>query len=192
MATAPVSLASAGTQVLTPFAISDTLHTATVSIPKWTATNLSVSFLFELSFNGGGVWTGLGSTPAMPGNSVTTRNTAFGVTLGPLPLLCSVCGIDYLPGDSRYDRALSHSVVALKAGRSLAEFRARLAVPNRTRVVADYKLRVAVSEDGRDIDDQYLDRTYHSPTPTLPANRLLRVSVTANRALSTTLTVTSI
>lgn len=170
-----------------PFPVPDDEHTARVSILDWGDSAVMVLFAVDLSFDGGASWLPLASAA---GNG-TGDTRPVGLTLAPLPLICAVCGGEYLPGDDRYDRALSHSTVALKVGRTLEDLRSRLSEGDRSRELADYKTWIAVDAEGRDIDADYFDRVFHTPIPVLPANRQLRVTLTVAGALDSVLTVTT-
>lgn len=85
------------------------------------------------------------------------------VGIGPLPLLCAVCGERFHPGIKAYEQSLLHSTISLRQGRS---------VPN-GKTVNDYKLYITAN------DDAIFARTFHDPalTPSLLNNRTVSILI---------------
>lgn len=178
-----------GTTVLGPWTVPDSDNQLTLSYSNWTQVARTVAHVVDISMDGGGTWLRLGTMDPTPGGVASPRGpVADGYA--PLPMLCQ-CGVYYLPGDRRYDRALSHSTVALKAGVTLGQVGARARFPVLSN--ASFLTRILVDNQGRDFDDELLTRTFHTPSPGVNPLRQVRSTLTvAGGRVTTTLTVTSV
>ena len=179
-----------GTHVYGPFTFPNNQNTATMRFTKWGNTATVLDVLIEVSFDGGSTWQtmadGRGFTGGQP--DVGTRSGNPSMSLGPIPLVCGICGNLYLPGVAGYDRALTHSTVTLNPGVTLADIAAAVGYPVNS--VADIQLRILVA-NGVDVDEQYVTRTFHTPVLGSAPNRQMRITATVSGAtLTTTLAVT--
>lgn len=176
-----------GIHQIGPFVLPDDEHQLHVGFTRWTKANgywesekTSLGVLSEITFDGGTNWQTLCEMFPNPGgpddNETGLRSGGLcGFILNPIPLICSLCGNHYLPGDSRYDRALSHSTVALKQTKTMQDFTAT--TKKQAATAADFKMSILVV-DNVDRDEEFLDRVFHTPVPVLPASRQVRLTLT--------------
>jgi hypothetical protein len=178
-----------GTRVYGPFTITSSQSSAFVKFTKWGNTATVLDIDIEVSLDAGTSWQSVASGRGFTGGG-TGRFADPSISLGPIPLICGICGNLYLPGIAAYTRALSHSTVTLNPGVTLAQIAAAVGYPVNS--LADIQLRILVDTTGHDVDAQYVTRTFHTPVLDANApNRQMRVTATvAGAALTTTLDVT--
>lgn len=176
-----------GATVLGPWTVPDTDNQLVFSFANW-AQAFTVALAPDVSLNAGVTWLSLGRQNPTPGGAASPRGPVS-VTCAPLPLLCQ-CGVYYLPGVAAYDRSLDHSTVALKAGVTLSQL--GQLVPFPVISTASFLKRILVDTNGFSIDEKYVDRVFHVPTPGVNPLRQVRATLTvAGGRVATTLTVTS-
>lgn len=175
-----------GTTQQAPFTISDLEHTLGIAVADWGATAARLTLVVEISVDAAATWLTVATMTSAQGGG----GRPVGMTLSPLAAVCSVCGNLYLPGDGRYDRALSHSTVALKPGVTLAQLGQLCPFPIVS--TASFLTRILVDKQGFDIDPIYVTRTFHTPVQNVTVPRQVRLRfVVTGAAISSTLTTTT-
>lgn len=178
-----------GVTSLGPWTVLDGDSVLTFSFSNWTQVARTAALTVDISLDGAGSWDLLGSMNSAAGGVVKPRGPVS-MTMAPLPVLCQ-CGVYYLPGVAAYDRSLDHSTVTLKAGVTLADLGQLVTRPLLS--TAAFRKWILIDKQGRDIDDQYVDRVFHVPSPGANPPRQVRASLTvAGGRVTSTLTVTSV
>lgn len=178
-----------GTRVYGPFNIPNNQSSAVVKFTKWGATATVLDMKVEVSFDAGGTWKTIVDAHGFTGGG-SGRFGDPSVSMGPIGLLCGICGNEYLPGVAAFNRSLVHSTVTLNAGVTLQQIADAVGYPVNS--IADIQLRILVTADGRDVDSVYVTRTFHNPVLDQNAPlRQMRITGTVTGAtLNTTLDVT--
>lgn len=177
-----------GSRIYGPFTISAVQNSATIVFTKWGNTATVLDMDIEVSLDAAASWQSVASGRGFTGGGVG-RFSNPSISLGPLPLICGICGNLYLPGVAGYDRALTHCTVTLNAGVTFEQIAAAIGRPVSS--VADIQTSILVA-GGVDVDAQYVTRVFHIPVLDADAPpRQLRVAATVDGArLQTTLDVT--